>query len=123
MSETGLILAFYRDHTAANETLTRLRAKGLRRTATLRRHADGKFTQNRGGLPSEAAVVFGGAVGALLGRYLPLPHTSHAVLAPAIGAVAGGGAGFAASQGADGGLPEAVLRRQQRWLLRGDTVL
>lgn len=122
MSKTGLILAFYRDHAAANEALALLRQKGLRRSATLRRHPDGRFSQSRG-VSSQAAVVLGGAIGTLLGRYLPLPRAANVALAPALGAVAGATAGYFGAQGADGGLPEVVLRRQRAWLLRGDTVL
>ncbi len=126
MPDTGLILAFYRDSQAAQETLESLRQNGFRRAATLQHQTDKPFAFNRGGLAPGTGALLGGLSGLLLSRFLPLPaslRAAHAFVAPTLSAVAGAGIGHFASQKLENALPAALIKREERWLLRGETML
>jgi cyclic beta-1,2-glucan synthetase len=68
----------------------------------------------------------GGIGGILVSRFVPLPAPLRAaspLVAPAIGGLAGAGIGHLALQQAETALSSALLKRQARWLLRGETML
>ncbi|HEY0076167.1 MAG TPA: hypothetical protein VGB77_18845, partial [Abditibacteriaceae bacterium] len=133
MPETGLVLAFYRDHQAAQTALKKLRQAGFRRVATLR-DPKGQIPEKarpferdrfaRGGLPTGAGALLGGIGGVLLSRFAPPPlRATSPLIAPALGALAGAGIGHLASQKWDKTLSPALLKRHAHWLLRGETIL
>lgn len=122
MSDSGLILAFYRDHEAAQAAFTALRRAGFRRTASLHKQTDSVPLIKRSGLPAAAGALIGGVGGLLLSRFLPQTRIAQPLIAPALTLI-GAGAGYASSHHLDGALPPALLKRHQGWLLNGETLL
>lgn len=125
MPETGLILAFYRDEKAAQKALEALRQNGFHRSATLRHKTDG-FEVQSSGLPQSAGTLVGGLSGLLLSRFVPVPaslRAANGILTSVLGAGVGAGIGHFAARKISDALPASLIKEQEHWLLRGETLL
>ncbi|MDF2439270.1 MAG: cyclic beta,2-glucan synthetase, partial [Abditibacteriota bacterium] len=128
-TSTGLVLGFFRDHTAATRALSSLRGQGCSRSASIRKDNGGRILVDARELSDQQGAVLGGVLGFVAGSLLPLAGaTLPAVrmvrgLTVGAGTIVGAATGRLLARNVDLGLPEDVLQSYRRSVMRGETLV
>jgi cyclic beta-1,2-glucan synthetase len=134
ISKTGLVLGFFRDETAGAQALERLRSRGFKRVALIKRVDGGVEVETRD-LSDTTATLSGAAVGAALSGIasLSLRALAPSLPTPALqvvrgltisaGSVLGAAAGRVGGRVVNLGVDDTSLQLYKRWSVKGESML
>ncbi len=129
MSDTGVVLGFYRERAAAAEAVQELRRQRFGRCATIYKSPEGRVTVEEHDVTPGQGALLGAALGlmptlvALLdrgARARALPLAGPMLLVPPL---AGALAGWLGAQAFGLGINKRLIARYGRWVVRGETLV